>query len=74
LDNSKEPLKSIAVILSNIRDIEEKFAKIQENPALYGADGFTADELKIFEQLIVQTGEINIAGNAIAKRVLGIAV
>jgi len=54
-----------------IRNVEDKFRKIQENPALYGAkNGLTTEELKILEKLISVSGEANIAADAIIKRYL----
>jgi hypothetical protein len=55
--------------LSEIREVEEKFRKIQENPALYGAEyALTPHELEIIEKVINLSGEINIAGKEILKR------
>jgi hypothetical protein len=55
-----------------IREVEDKFAKIQENPALYGAEngGLTKQEHELLEKLIELSGEVNLAGNAILKRYL----
>jgi len=59
----------IIKVLLAVRTVEEKFRKIQENPALNGAEnGFTAEENKLIGQLIDLCGEVNIAGDAILKR------
>jgi len=59
----------IIQILSAIKTVEEKFRKIQENPALYGAEeGLTFDEHELLGKLIGLCGEVNIAGDAILKR------
>jgi len=59
----------IIQILSAIKTVEEKYRRIQENPALYGAeDGLTADEHELLGKLIGLCGEVNIAGDAILKR------
>ena len=61
--------KEINQVLLAIKTVEEKYRKIQENPALHGAEnGFTADELEKFSKLIDLCGEVNIAGDAILKR------
>jgi hypothetical protein len=61
----------IAQVLVEINRVEEKFRKIQENPALNGAEnGLTANELEILNKLITQCGEANIAADAISKRFL----
>jgi hypothetical protein len=63
--------KTIAKTLTAVRKVEEQFARIQENPALYGAeDGFTAEELAILEQLITLCGEAGLAGKEIGRRAL----
>jgi hypothetical protein len=52
-----------------IKTVEEKFRKIQENPALNGAEnGLTTDEHELLAKLIGLCGEVNIAGDAILKR------
>jgi len=52
-----------------IKTVEEKFRKIQENPALHGSEnGLTADEHELLGKLIDLCGEVNIAGDAILKR------
>jgi len=58
--------------LNAIREVEDKFSKIQENPALYSAEngGLKKDEIELLEELIKLSGEVNIAGNAIMKRYL----
>jgi hypothetical protein len=61
----------IAQILVEINRVEGKFRKIQENPALNGAEnGLTAKELEILDKIIAQCGEANIAADAILKRFL----
>jgi hypothetical protein len=61
--------KFVPRILADIKIVEEKFAKIQENPALHGAEnGFTAQELEILEKLIKYLGEANLAADEISKR------
>jgi hypothetical protein len=68
-------MNTIAQLLVTIRDVEEKFAKIQENPALNGAEnGLTNKECEMLEKLIVLSGEANLAANAIIKRLSGTAV
>jgi len=63
----------ITQALIEIKRVEEKFCKIQENPAMNGATfGLTAHEQVILEKLIALCGEVNIAGDSISKRVLGI--
>ncbi|MDR1363746.1 MAG: hypothetical protein LBJ35_06830 [Spirochaetaceae bacterium] len=63
----------IAQFLVEINRVEEKFRKIQENPALNGAEnGLTAEELEILDKIIAQCGEVNIAADAISKRFLGL--
>ena len=60
---------SILQVLLSIKAVEEKFRKIQENPALNSAEnGLTADENKLLGELICLCGEVNIAGDAILKR------
>ena len=55
--------------LVEIKTVEEKFSKIQENPALNGPEnGLTEHELKILEQLISLCGEANLAASAISRR------
>jgi len=59
----------IMQVLLAIKTVEEKFRKIQENPALYGAEnGLTADEHELLGKLIGLCGEVNIAGDVILKR------
>jgi hypothetical protein len=59
----------IKQVLLAVKTVEEKYRKIQENPALNGAEnGFTADELELLGKLIGLCGEVNIAGDAILKR------
>lgn len=56
--------------LLEIKTVEEKFSKIQKNPALYGAEnGLTTHELETLEKLIGQLGVANITLDAILKRV-----
>jgi hypothetical protein len=65
----KETQNLITQTLMDIKTIEDKFSKIQGNPALYGAEfGLTAHELEILEKLISLIGEANIAANEIIKR------
>jgi len=62
-------MDEIVNILINIQTVENKFRKIQENLAMYGAEnGFTEQELNILENLINWIGETNIALDAIIKR------
>ena len=59
----------ITQALVEIKTVEEKFRKIQENPALYGAENsLTTSELEILEKLISSVGEANLAANEILKR------
>jgi hypothetical protein len=54
-----------------IKTVEEMFRRIQENPALYGAEnGLTSQEMEILEKLISLIGEVNIAADTISKRAL----
>jgi hypothetical protein len=56
-------------VLSAVKTVEEKYRKIQENPALNGAEnGLTAYEIELLGKLIGLCGEVNIAGDAILKR------
>ncbi|GHT87101.1 hypothetical protein FACS1894137_13720 [Spirochaetia bacterium] len=67
--NSWEIIKQTIISISTV---EKKFRKIQENPALNGAEnGLTADEQEILEKLIALCGEASTAGDEIARRVLG---
>ena len=62
MDEISRALKEIAVV-------EEKFRKIQENPALYGAEnGLSTHEVEILEKLINSIGEANLAADSILKR------
>lgn len=55
--------------LVEMNGVEEKFRKIQENPALYGAEnGLTAEELTLLEKLRAVVGEANLAATEILKR------
>jgi hypothetical protein len=59
----------ITQAFNNIKDVEEKFARIQENPALYGAEnGLTNQECELLKKLIASIGEANLAADAILKR------
>jgi hypothetical protein len=63
----------IAQVIISIRTVEEKFAKIQENPALNGAEnGLTAQELEILDNLIDNCGAAAFAADEIIRRVSGI--
>jgi hypothetical protein len=67
----KETQNIINKVLIEIKTVEEKFRKIQENPALNGAEyGLTAHEHELLEKLISLVGEANIAADEIVKRVL----
>jgi hypothetical protein len=56
-----------------IKTVKEMFRKIQENPALYGAEnGLTSHEMEILEKLISLMGEANIAADEISKRALNV--
>jgi hypothetical protein len=69
MENKTQAL--ITRTLMEIRTVEDKFRKIQENPALHGAEnGLTAHEVEIFEKLISTTDEVNIAADEILKRYL----
>jgi hypothetical protein len=62
-------MNTIARTLMAIKEVEEKFQKIQENPALNGAEyGLTSEELELLEKLIELCGEVNLAGDAIGRR------
>ena len=64
-------MNEILRTLLDLRDLEERFRKIIENPGLNGAEhGFTAEELEKLEKLIGLVGEAAIAGNEIAKKYL----
>jgi hypothetical protein len=63
--------KTLAKASTVLREIEEQFAKIQENPALYGAEnGFNAERLELLDQVTTQCGVVNIAGKEIARRAM----
>jgi hypothetical protein len=63
--------KAIIQALLLMRDVRERFAGIQENPALHGAEnGFTNKELETLKELIDLSGEVNLAGKEISKRFL----
>ena len=62
-------MDEIMQVLLEIKNIEERFSKIQENPALYGPEnGFTEDELKKLDLIISLIGESSISATAILKR------
>jgi len=62
-------MDEITNALVAIKTVEEKFRKIQENPALNGAEhGLTAKEMEILEKLIELCGEANIAADEISRR------
>lgn len=64
-------MDTITRALIEIKNVEEKFRKIQENPALNGAEnGLSTKELEILDKLINLIGEANIAANAILKRTI----
>jgi len=66
---NKETQDLISKTLTEIRTVEEKFKKIQENPALNGSEnGLTAHELELLGKLISLIGEANIAADAIFRR------
>jgi len=59
----------IIQVLLATQTVEEKFRKIQENPAMNGVEnGLTANEHELLGKLIGLCGEVNIAGDAILKR------
>jgi hypothetical protein len=63
----------ITQTLIGIKTVEEKFRKIQENPALNGAEnGLTSHEVEILEKLISLSGEASIAADEISKRALNV--
>jgi len=63
-------MDEITKILIKIKTVEEKFKKIQENPALYGAEhGLTKEELIIFDKFINSNDEVNIITDEIIKKV-----
>ena len=65
LDESNE----VRDALLEFQTVVEKFRKIQENPALYGAEnGLTAKELKLLEKIIHLVGEAAIAADEILNR------
>ena len=62
-------MDEISKVLSEIRIAEDKFRKIQENPAMFGAEnGLTANQLELLGKVISMVGEINIAADTILKR------
>ena len=65
----KEAKDLITQTLFELKVVEEKFRKIQENPALHGAEyGLTILEQKTLEKLIGLMGEANLAADEILKR------
>ncbi|GMO36114.1 MAG: hypothetical protein Ta2B_16220 [Termitinemataceae bacterium] len=55
--------------LIEIKNVEEKFIKIQENPALNGYEnGLTNQEEETLEKLISLMGEVNLIETEISKR------
>jgi hypothetical protein len=65
----KETQDLIAKTLTEIQTVEEKFRKIQENPALNGAEyGLSAQQQESLEKLISLAGEANIAADEILRR------
>ena len=68
-NTEKETGNLIINVLLEIKTVEEKFRKIQKNPALYGAEnGLSSSEHKTLEKLISQIGEINLAANEIFNK------
>ena len=66
---NKETQDLIKKTLIEIKTVEEKFRKIQENPALNSSEnGLTAHDLEVLEKLISSVGEANIAADEIIKR------
>jgi hypothetical protein len=62
----------LARAIMSIKNVHEKFAKIQEDPAFHGAEnGLTAQELEILDKLIAINGEAMLAADAIIKKILG---
>jgi hypothetical protein len=62
----------ISQVLNEIRIVEAKFAKIQENPALNSPEnGLTDRERELLEKLICDIGEANLAAKEIMKRLRG---
>ena len=62
-------MNEITQALLDLRDLEERFRKILENPALNGAEyGFTTEEHEKLEKLVALVGQATIAGNEICKR------
>jgi hypothetical protein len=69
MDDNGDRIKQVLI---SIKKVEEKFARIQENPALHGAEnGLTDQELGILDKLIVISGEAMLAADAISKRFIG---
>jgi|GEM_PF-5881035 len=63
-------MDEIIKILLEIKIVEEKFRKTQENSALYGFEnGMTSEEIKILDKIINLIGEVNLAADTILKRV-----
>jgi hypothetical protein len=59
-------------VLIEMKTVEEKYAAIQKNPAMNGAEnGLTAGEQETLAKLLAQIGEANIAGDAILERLRG---
>jgi hypothetical protein len=64
-------MNTVLQTLIAIKAVEEKFAKIQENPALNGSEnGLSNEEQALLEKLTALCGEVNLAGDAIIKRIL----
>ncbi|MCL2721517.1 MAG: hypothetical protein FWD47_09290 [Treponema sp.] len=62
-------MDEISKVLSEIRIAEDKFRKIQENPAMYGAEyGLNVNESELLGKVINLVGEVNIAADSILKR------
>jgi len=66
----KESQVLFARALDDIHTVEEKFRKIQDNPAFYGAEnGLSKHQLEILDKLISLVGEVSLATDELCRKV-----
>jgi len=60
--------------LVNIKNVEEKYRQILENPALFVSEngGFSTQDHDILEKIISLSNEMNIAADVITPKRLGL--